>query len=143
MTTRAEVITELRTWIGVPWRHQGRSRFGIDCIGLVTVAAAMIEGPDVVALHDRQDYARTPARYDFAGVFDVFCDRIMFDAVQDGDILVFADGPYPCHVAIAATLDGRRSMIHAAARLRKVSEELFTDFWRQKLTHCYTPRRYA
>lgn len=143
MTTRAEVITELRTWIGVPWRHQGRSRFGIDCIGLVTVMAAMLEGSEVVAQHDRMDYARTPNRYDLAGVFDVFCDRIMFDAVQDGDILVFADGPYPCHVAVAATLDGRRSMIHAAARLRKVSEELVTDFWRSKLTHCYAPRRYA
>lgn len=143
MTTRNEVVTELRNWIGVPWRHQGRTRFGIDCIGLITVAAALIEGPEIVAQHDRQDYARRPAQYSFAGIFETFCDRIMLPAVQDGDILVFADGPYPCHAGVAATLGGERTLIHAAARLRKVSEEPLSAFWLAKLTHCYAPRGYA
>ncbi len=35
MATRGEVQTLARTWIGVPWRHQGRNRSGIDCGGLV------------------------------------------------------------------------------------------------------------
>ena len=142
MATRPEVIEELRTWINVPWRHQGRSRLGIDCIGLVTIAAAMIEGPAMVAKHDRRDYARRPTRYDLADAFDVFCDRITLADAQDGDVLVFADGPYPCHVGVAATKDGMRTVIHAAARLRKVKEEPLSDFWLTRLTHVYRPRNY-
>ena len=44
MTTQAGVVTETfvaaaRGYVGVPWRHLGRSRTGVDCIGLVLLAA--------------------------------------------------------------------------------------------------------
>ena len=29
--TRSEIIEFARSWVGVPWRHQGRTRNGIDC----------------------------------------------------------------------------------------------------------------
>ena len=37
--TRQQFILEARTWIGVPWRHQGRTRQGIDCVGLLVRVA--------------------------------------------------------------------------------------------------------
>lgn len=35
--TRQRIISEARTWIGAPFRHQGRGRQGVDCAGLVVL----------------------------------------------------------------------------------------------------------
>ena len=32
---RIEIVEYARTWLGTKWRHQGRSKQGIDCIGLI------------------------------------------------------------------------------------------------------------
>ena len=32
---RREIVAAARDWVGVPYRHQGRTRNGIDCIGLL------------------------------------------------------------------------------------------------------------
>lgn len=37
MITVEQLIEDARSWIGVPFHHQGRSRLGIDCIGLPEV----------------------------------------------------------------------------------------------------------
>lgn len=37
MITQAQVVAEARSWIGVPYRHLGRDRFGVDCVGLPIV----------------------------------------------------------------------------------------------------------
>ena len=31
------IIAAARAWLGVPWRHQGRTRQGVDCAGLVVL----------------------------------------------------------------------------------------------------------
>jgi cell wall-associated NlpC family hydrolase len=31
------IIAAARSWLGVPWRHQGRTRQGVDCAGLVVL----------------------------------------------------------------------------------------------------------
>ena len=31
------IVAAARSWLGVPWRHQGRARQGIDCAGLVVL----------------------------------------------------------------------------------------------------------
>ena len=38
------VVLEARTWLGVRWQHQGRSRTGIDCAGLVVEVARVTHG---------------------------------------------------------------------------------------------------
>ena len=42
--TREMVVAEARTWIGVKWRHQGRTREGVDCIGLPQQADMKVWG---------------------------------------------------------------------------------------------------
>ena len=36
----ATVLAEARAMVGVPWRHMGVSAAGVDCIGLVLLAAS-------------------------------------------------------------------------------------------------------
>ena len=31
------IIAAARSWLGVPWRHQGRTRQGVHCAGLVVL----------------------------------------------------------------------------------------------------------
>jgi cell wall-associated NlpC family hydrolase len=50
------LVAEARTWLGVPFRHQGCDRAGVDCVGLVVVSARALG----VALADRLDYAAEP-----------------------------------------------------------------------------------
>lgn len=54
----AELIEEARRWIGVPYRHQGRSARGLDCIGFVIWVCAQrgILPEDF----ERRDYGRLP-----------------------------------------------------------------------------------
>jgi cell wall-associated NlpC family hydrolase len=38
--TNAEFIAAARSWLGVPYLHQGRSRLGVDCVGFLACCAA-------------------------------------------------------------------------------------------------------
>lgn len=39
MITPAEIVTTARRWLGTSYCHAGRSRFGLDCSGLLIVVA--------------------------------------------------------------------------------------------------------
>jgi cell wall-associated NlpC family hydrolase len=41
--TPQTVIDQARTYLGVPYRHQGRSRLGLDCVGLVIAVASDLQ----------------------------------------------------------------------------------------------------
>lgn len=143
MTTPDNVIAVLQTWIGVPWRHQGRTRFGIDCAGLIAIAAIEIVGKEYVEQHDITNYARVPNQYDLVDKLELFCDRIDVTELKKGDIVAISDGPYPCHLGFISERYNSLYMIHSSARVRKVVEEPFSEFWRLKLSRCYRPRGYA
>ena len=55
----AAAVAEARSYVGCKWRHRGRSRFGIDCVGLI-VAATAAGG---VQMRDRRDYGRVECRH--------------------------------------------------------------------------------
>jgi cell wall-associated NlpC family hydrolase len=50
------LVATARDWIGTRWRHRGRSRRGIDCVGLVYLAARA----SGIALEDASHYGRDP-----------------------------------------------------------------------------------
>ncbi len=112
-------MEETRTWLGVPWRHQGRRRSGIDCAGLPAVVAASLGLSD----YDHVNYPRRPD-----GTFLRFferggCVRISPRDADEGDVLIFSNSGTVTHCGIRSTHHGQPAVIHAYARRRMVVEE--------------------
>lgn len=66
MPARSDVVECARSYIGVPWRHQGRSREGVDCGGLVRcvgVDLGLLPAKADLSGYDRLPDGRTLARF--------------------------------------------------------------------------------
>lgn len=59
---RAIMLAEARKLLGTPWRHQGRTTRGIDCLGFVwfTLARTVLRLHGLDLPLPRSDYGRTP-----------------------------------------------------------------------------------
>lgn len=118
VATRQDVVNEARGWLGTPWRHQGRTRQGIDCIGLPVVIGRALK----ISKYDVQAYGREPkdllAHFTQAGAV-----RIDPKKAADGDLIAFHQRGYPCHCGILSTRNGVRNVIHASMKDKKVVEE--------------------
>lgn len=45
-----QIVEDARSWLGVPFQHQGRTRYGVDCVGLpVCIRHARIPWPEALA----------------------------------------------------------------------------------------------
>jgi cell wall-associated NlpC family hydrolase len=110
------------SYIDVPWRHQGRSRLGVDCVGLVTLVAKDLK----LFEYDDITYSRYPDGKTFLQNFrNSPLKQISVIDATTGDVVIFKDNIYPCHCGILAE-DGH--LIHAyAARRRVVREYMNTD----------------
>lgn len=51
------IVECARSYVGVPWKHLGRSRKGLDCAGLLIVSVKDAEGVDV---ESPERYGREP-----------------------------------------------------------------------------------
>lgn len=123
MPSKLDFLEAARGWSGVRWLHQGRNRMGVDCVGLLIVAAADlgIEVPDL------RGYRRTPDP-------SIFVTHILENSVPESEPLpgtfgIFRDGTQPCHVGIFGEMHGQVSLVHAYAGTGKVMEEVFAHNW--------------
>lgn len=124
--TRQQVVAEARSWRETKWRHQGRNRQGIDCVGL----PAMICHRLGISDYDWTNYDREPtAREMLPTLLAAGAVRIDPKDGKDGDLYLFHQAGFPCHVGIRATHEvyGVPSIIHAHAGHRKVVEEVLQD----------------
>lgn len=133
-----------RSYVGVKWRHQGRSRSGMDCAGLV------IRVPlDLGILPDGFDF-RAYHRYPDGKTLERTCEENLdhldsFAKVQPGDVLTMHDlgTRWPCHMGIVADRPGGGfNLVHSWAHLpiRRVVEARLDDFWLSKVTGCWAYR---
>ncbi len=131
MTTPQEVITQARTWVGVPFLHQGRTREGVDCVGLLVAVLREVG-------HDPADSTRYPFRAKSAVLMQHLaaeCDEQPVGGEQPGDVLVCSmRGEEPYHVAL---LTERGTLIHAVSLIGTVVEHHFDDAWRGRVRRVY------
>ena len=130
-----KVVEEARKWLGVKWRHQGRTEHGIDCVGLLAMVARGIG----MEHKDTTNYVRYSHGAEFLSHLNAsgLVPQKTSDA-GEGSVLVLLDHAYPCHVAIQSEKYGVPHMIHAYAPRRRVVEDPLTDQWLKKRIAAYT-----
>ena len=131
MSTPQQIIAEARSWLGVPFLHQGRTREGVDCAGhAIEVGIATGETFVDVNGYDRfRDGTMKPA-----------CDAnlIATDGPVLGGLLMMCFEKEPQHLAIVANyLYGGLSIIHALGDVGRVCEHRLTPEWRRRIVQAY------
>lgn len=128
--TPARVVTEARGWLGVKWRHQGRTREGVDCVGLVVMVARALGLSDV----DRTDYARQAADETLREIMREHLLEIPAASAAPGDVVLMRFGAQR-HVAILGDyVFGGLSLIHAwSLHPRRVVEVRLDDAARARI----------
>ena len=117
--SREDIVSEARMWVGTPWKHQGRTSYGIDCAGLPIMVGKALG----LTTFDITSY---PARPDgsFLGPFyDNLIHKPRADLLNQGDVVVFSESGHICHCGIITRKHGVLAVVHAHAKRRKVIEE--------------------
>jgi cell wall-associated NlpC family hydrolase len=133
---RAEVVAAARRWIDVRFRHQGRSREGIDCGGLLIVLAHELG----LSEFDVSRYARRPDGRSLKKICDEQMRRVPFSEAQPGDVILFRIESDPQHLALLGDYQsGGLSIIHAYAprAVHRVVETRLDDWWRHRIVQAY------
>lgn len=126
-----------RGYIGCPFQHQGRSRRGLDCVGLVVLALADCGR----AVEDVTNYGRDP----HLGLLESnlvreFGPAISLDDLQPGDIVAIAFAGAARHVAIVGDyVHGGLSLIHTDESLGAVVEHRVDGAWAKKIRGGWRP----
>ena len=132
---RSDVVLEALTWVGTKWRHQGRTKRGIDCAGLI-----LNVGNDLGLMdYHCSNYPRNTTRDHFINHFKLFGIQRSVIERKRGDMLLLRDGIYACHCGILDIApNGNEYLIHAyQIRGKTVREPLVGDLL-SKLTHCFS-----
>ena len=128
MTTRADVVTQAREWIGTPFQHQQRTKgVAVDCAGLV-IGVCRALGL-VAPAFDVGGYARQPDGVSLIKTCNEYMTPVREDDMQPGDAVVVAYDKAPGHMGILGDYrHGGLSIIHAAMKPPRVIETrlLFT-----------------
>lgn len=134
MTPRTQVVEEARKWLGVPWKHQGRSRQGLDCAGLIVVVAQALK----LSTFDSSDYGRIP---DGISILQICKDNLVelpkYVPMKAGQILLMKFERHPQHLGIVGdySVPGEVSLIHSYAGSRKCTEHRLDSIWTSRILY--------
>ena len=119
------IVEAARKWVGVPFLHQGRTRAGVDCVGLLIVVALDLGLP----VEDVKTYGKVPHPRIMGAELERQMDRIAVGQLSPGDVVWMAWRKVPHHLAIY-TGDG---LIHAFQNAGRVIEHPIDEIWRGRV----------
>lgn len=125
--TGQDVVAEARKWTGTPWKHQGRSVHGIDCVGLIIKVAHGLGLSD----YDVTGYGRVPDGRELRHLIELHLDADAPDV--PGAVLLMRFMREPQHLAIRTD----RGLIHAYAHVGKVIETSLDSRWTKRIVGAY------
>lgn len=131
--TADRLVAQARSYLGVPWRHQGRTRAGIDCAGLIVLVARDLGLAD----YDSTAYGRRAQGQGFVEHFRSQMEGVAVSEARSSDVLVFADQAYPCHCGFLTERLDTPHLLHAHALRRQVIEEPYAGEWRAKVKFAF------
>lgn len=132
MVDAERLCADLLTWQGVPFRHQGRTRAGVDCVGL-PLAALAAQGVVIDAPDNYAPSAAAALLLATLGQLGQLVPRLPLNAPDAGDVLVLRIRREPQHLAIAL---GPDRMIHAT-QSAGVAAVTISPLWRERVAARY------
>jgi cell wall-associated NlpC family hydrolase len=119
-TTPEHVVAAARAYLGVRWHHQGRSRAGLDCIGLIVRVAHDLG----LSLADVHGYGRHPDGDRLLAGLRTHCVERSGAAPAPGMVALMRFDIDPQHLAIVVpyAVDSGLAIVHALAPARRVVE---------------------
>ena len=127
---------EAHKYIGVPFRHRGRTTRGLDCVGLIILVAQDC-GYDK---YKEFPYGREPRNSILEGVL-----REHFGAPVDRDprindlvLMRLRKGGEPSHVGIITTHPHGLGIIHAYGEIERVVYQRFTNSMAKRIAGVYS-----
>lgn len=133
--TGSDIAAAAREWIGVDYLHQGRTKQGVDCAGLIIGLAKQLGLDRAAGYVDRTDYPRQPTTFNMMELLRTYCDHRRGFEPQIGEILHFSFAVLPQHVAIYAP---NNRIIHAYNSGRHcVIETSYLGKWPKRLHSIY------
>lgn len=129
-TKGPEIVAFVRSFIGTPFHHQGRGRSGIDCVGLL-VLAAYDQGWSFV---DCRTYGRRPEPKIFLEYLEMSMVRVDPKLSLPGDWVVFwiQKSTKPQHIGCIVG-PGRMVHTHGGLSLKKVYECDLGNNWTPRI----------
>jgi cell wall-associated NlpC family hydrolase len=127
--SRQTLILHARTWLGVPFRHQGRNRMGVDCGGLL-MAIGQQAGLEIIP---PETYSLSPDVELVRKALQANCVEIPLADAQPGDVLLLAFAGAPQHVGLLTDI----GLLHAWAKPGKVVEHLIDAQWERRIVAAY------
>ena len=135
--TRSLIVSEARSWIGTPYRHQASLKgVGCDCLGLVRgVWRAVIGAEPERAPPYARDWAEARAEETLAQAGFKYFEPVALDAFAPGDVLLFRwREHFPAkHAAIVSDA---AHMVHAHDGAA-VAEVAIAPWWRRRLAFAF------
>lgn len=127
-----QMVGAARECLGTPFVHQGRRPgVGLDCIGLLVVAAQAVGLP----VHDVRGYSPTPSpERVLERRLAMSLDLVPNEPREPGDVLAFAVGNrerLPCHIGMLDT--DPEWFLHAYAPSRAVIRSRLDRRWLRRL----------
>jgi cell wall-associated NlpC family hydrolase len=116
---RDRLLDEARQWVGVRFRHQGRTRRGVDCSGLVVCVAGKVLGFDPNEYIGQPRYGKKPDIKELRQGLKTFCVRIKESEARPGDVVLMSFDNEPTHIGFLTST----GIIHSTAQKRGVVEQ--------------------
>lgn len=113
--TKDDVIKEARTWVGTPFKHQGRVKgVGADCVGIIIGVTRDLG----LSNFDTKNYSRYPDIQMMGSLLREHLEEIPVENAQPGDVLWIKVKGSPQHLAMKTD----KGIIHAHMGVGKCVE---------------------
>ena len=131
MPTKIEIVSEAKSWIGTPFKHQGRIKgIGVDCVGLIVGVAHAFQ----LTQFDYTNYSHTPDGFLMQQLLAKHLEVIPIQEAKAGDIVLMRFEAQPQHLAILSDY----GMIHAYAQVRRCVEHRLDQLWQSRIVNAYS-----
>lgn len=130
-----DIVSVANDFVGTRYRHQGRSKVGLDCAGLIiaTAKACGISNFDTTSYSNRPNAAEFTREMIRAG-----CTQLPLAKLEHGDLLRLNTAGWPVHIAVYEVDDkGKEWYIHAYLPHKKVSRDPVTADVRARISSAW------